>query len=110
MIESYPTDDLSSNKCCVSFLSNRNEILRSLDGGRQYWMFMSLTCSLKVILLATSEENSTTFGLRYGSYDTIWRDNQEKEHEKITHCLSFHNGSWLETVIPARAKQLAMCL
>jgi hypothetical protein len=26
-IESYPTDDLSSSKCCVSFLSNKDEIL-----------------------------------------------------------------------------------
>jgi hypothetical protein len=34
MIESYPTDDLSSSKCCVSFLSNRNEIRCSLDDVR----------------------------------------------------------------------------
>jgi hypothetical protein len=37
MIASYPTDDLSNIKCCVSSLSNRNEVLCSLDGGRQYW-------------------------------------------------------------------------
>jgi hypothetical protein len=43
---------------------------------------MSVTCSSKVILLATSKENSTTFGLRYGSYDTIWRDNQGISHKK----------------------------
>jgi hypothetical protein len=73
-------------------------------------MFMSVTYSSKIFLLATLEGSSTTFGLRYGSYDTIWRDNQEKEHEKITHRLSFDNGSWLETVIPARAKQPAMRL
>jgi hypothetical protein len=43
---------------------------------------MSVTCSSKVILLATSEESSTTFGLRYGSYDTIWEDNQGTSHQK----------------------------
>jgi hypothetical protein len=40
-----------------------------------------MTCSSKVILLAI-EGNSTTFGLRYGSYDTIWRDNQGTSHKK----------------------------
>jgi hypothetical protein len=109
----------------VSFLSNRDEILCSLNWvvntgttkkshlsttSCSMLMFMLVTCSSKIILYITSNGSSTTFGLRYGSYDTIWRDNQEKEHEKITHRLSFHNGSWLETVIPARAKQPAMCL
>jgi hypothetical protein len=56
-------------------------------------MFMAVTYSSKVIILATLEGSFTTFGLRYGSYDIIWRDNQEKEHKKITHQLSFHNGS-----------------
>jgi hypothetical protein len=37
MIESYPTDDLSNIKCCVSFVSNRDAILCSLGGGHQYW-------------------------------------------------------------------------
>jgi hypothetical protein len=36
----------------------------------------------KVILLAISEGNSTTFNLRYGSYDTIWEDNQGTSHKK----------------------------
>jgi hypothetical protein len=37
----------------------------------------------KVILLATSDRHSTTFGLRYGSYDAIWEDNQGKVHMRI---------------------------
>jgi hypothetical protein len=36
-IDSHPTDNLSNIKCCVSFLSNRDEIPCSLDDGRQYW-------------------------------------------------------------------------
>jgi hypothetical protein len=36
-IDSYPIDDLSNIKCCVSFLSNRDEIRCSLDDVRQYW-------------------------------------------------------------------------
>jgi hypothetical protein len=43
-----------------------------------------MTGSSKVIFLATSEENSTTFGLRYGSYDKIWGDNQGRVHMRIT--------------------------
>jgi hypothetical protein len=42
--------------------------------------------------------------IRYGEI------NKKKGHEKITHRLSFHNESWLETVILARARQPAMCL
>jgi hypothetical protein len=37
MIESYPTDDLSHIKGWVSFLSNRDELLCSLDDVCQYW-------------------------------------------------------------------------
>jgi hypothetical protein len=37
MIDSYPTDNLSNIKCCVSFLSNGDEICCSLDDGHQYW-------------------------------------------------------------------------
>jgi hypothetical protein len=47
-------------------------------------MFMSVTYSSKIFLLATLEGSSTTFGLRYGSYDTIWRDNQEGTQENST--------------------------
>jgi hypothetical protein len=47
-------------------------------------MFMSVTCSSKFILLAISGESSTTFGSRYGSYDTIWKDNQEGTQENNT--------------------------
>jgi hypothetical protein len=42
---------------------------------------MSVTCSSKVIFLAT-EGDSTTFGLRYGSYDKIWGENQGTSHKK----------------------------
>jgi hypothetical protein len=45
---------------------------------------MSVTGSSKVILLATLEENSTTFGLRYGFDDKIWEDNQGRVHLRIT--------------------------
>jgi hypothetical protein len=41
-------------------------------------MFMLVTYSSKVILYVSSDGSSTTFSLRYGSYDTIWRDKQEK--------------------------------
>jgi hypothetical protein len=36
IIDSHPTDNLSNIKCCVPFLSNRDEILCSLDVVRQY--------------------------------------------------------------------------
>jgi hypothetical protein len=39
-------------------------------------MFMSVTYSSKVILYISLDGSSTTFGLRYGSYDKIWEDNQ----------------------------------
>jgi hypothetical protein len=45
-------------------------------------MFMLVFSSSKVILLATSGGISTTFGLRYGSYDTIWDDNRGTSHKK----------------------------
>jgi hypothetical protein len=47
-------------------------------------MFMSVTYSSKIFLLATLEGSSTTFGLRYGSYDMIWRHNQEGTRENNT--------------------------
>jgi hypothetical protein len=37
-----------------------------------------VTYSSKVILYVSLDGSSTTFGLRYGSYNTIWRDNEEK--------------------------------
>jgi hypothetical protein len=48
-------------------------------------MFISVAYSSKGILLATSGGSSTTFGLRYGSYDMIWRDNPEGTSHKKTH-------------------------
>jgi hypothetical protein len=41
-------------------------------------MFYVDDYSSKVIPLATSEGSFTTFVPRYGSYDRIWKDNQEK--------------------------------
>jgi hypothetical protein len=43
---------------------------------------MSVTCSSKVILYVSSDGSSTTFGLRYGTYDKIWGDNQGTSHKK----------------------------
>jgi hypothetical protein len=100
MIDSHPIDNWSNIKCCVSFLSNRDDIPCLLDDGRQYWdsqveslgyhILQSVKVYVgdlffKVILLATSEGHSTTFGLRYGSYDTIWKDNQGTSHQKSPH-------------------------
>jgi hypothetical protein len=45
-------------------------------------MFMSVTYSSKVILYVSSDGSSTTFGLRYVSYDKIWEDNQRTSHKK----------------------------
>jgi hypothetical protein len=39
---------------------------------------MLVTYSSKVILFATLEGSSTTFGSIYGFFDKIWRDNQGK--------------------------------
>jgi hypothetical protein len=91
------TDCLSNLKCCASFWSNR--WLTSLtEMARQSHLsttscslltFMSVTCSSRVILFATSKGSSTTFGLIYRSSNKIWGDNQGKDHEKITHQCCF---------------------
>ena len=58
-------------------------------------MFMSVTCSSKVIFFATLEGSFTTFGLIYGSSNKIWessdrirRDNRGKAHDEMTHRRS----------------------